>query len=258
MALYRLLLLLAIASSMLNADLTLKVRTTGSAGRTSEATEYYKGNLMRRDFGSGYQVVDFSTGRSFSVAPEKKEYYPFDGSKLATKQVVDTSHKIFIESICSATGEQRRWFGYTAHHYLITKKSHTEINGQPSESRETHSDAWILDSPVPPHVEGIASPNANFVLGGGPAAGIIKVPDLKVTHSGPSPHGLVAFLKTEQYESELIALSLASLEESLFEAPNGFREVKSPVYEAQPLSWGDKLEFAWLSLRAWIDSLFGS
>jgi len=119
-------------------------------------TEYYKGNLMRRDFGPGYQVVDFSTGRSFSVDLEKKEYYPFDGARMAMKRVIDPSHKIFIETTCSATGEQRQWFGYAAYRYLTTKKSHDEFNGQ-SSNRETHLDTWVLDLPVPPYVQGTAS-----------------------------------------------------------------------------------------------------
>ena len=256
----RVVIVLAVSSSMLRADLTLKVRTTAAAGQTSETTEYYKGNLMRIDFGTGYQVVDNSTGRSFSVEPEKKEYYPFDRSKITTKEVVDTSHKIFIESTCSATGEQRQWFGYAAHRYLTTKKSHNESNGQSSGYRETHLDSWILELPVPPHVQGIGSPNANGVLAVGLAGGIMKVPELKVTDSGPSPHGLVVRLQTEQYESELVALSLAPLDQSLFEAPKGFREVRSPTpaYEARPLSWSDQLALDWLHFRAWLDSLFGS
>jgi|GEM_PF-4174849 len=134
---------------MLHADLTLKIRTISGAGQATETIEYYKDNLMRRDFGPGYQVVDFSTGRSFSVNPEKKEYYPFDGAKMQIKQVIDPSHKFLIEVTCSATGEQRQWFGHTAYRYLTTKKSHAEINGHPSGDRETHLDAWMLDLPLP-------------------------------------------------------------------------------------------------------------
>jgi hypothetical protein len=41
-------MLLAISSSMLRADLTLKIRTIAGAGRATETTEYYKGKHMRR------------------------------------------------------------------------------------------------------------------------------------------------------------------------------------------------------------------
>jgi hypothetical protein len=45
---------------------------------------------------------------------------------MAMKRVIDPSHKIFIEATCSATGEQRQWFGYAAHRYLTIKKSHED------------------------------------------------------------------------------------------------------------------------------------
>lgn len=68
----RLLILLAITSSILPADLTIKVRTIAGNGQASETTEYYKDSLMRRDFGFTYQVIDFSTRRSVTVDPAKK------------------------------------------------------------------------------------------------------------------------------------------------------------------------------------------
>ena len=254
-ACYRAVILLAVSSCMLRADLKLKIRTIAAEGRTTETTEYYKGNFMRRDFGPGYQVVDFSTGRSFSVDPEKKEYYPFDGAKMVPKRVIDPRHKIFIETSCSATGEQRQWFGYPAYHYLTTKRSHDELNGQSSVNRETHLDSWVLDFPVPPHVRGIDGQNMySFVSAA--TGDVIKVPDVKATHSGPRPHGLVVRLKAEQYESEVVALSQASLDESLFEAPKSFREVTSPTFAARPLSWSDQLALEWLRFRAWFESLF--
>jgi hypothetical protein len=247
----------------LRADLTLKIRTIAGGGQTTEATEYYKGNLMRRDFGTGYQVVDFSSGRSFSVDLEKKEYYPFDGSKMAVKQVIDPSHKIFMEATCSATGEQRQWFGYAAYRYLITKKSHDEFNGRSTGNRETQLDTWVLDFPVPPHVQGIASGNANFFFGIEPSYGVVddgvmKVPAVKATHSGPLPRGLVVLLKSERYESEVVALSQAPLDESLFEVAKSFREVTAPTFEARPRSWSDELTIEWLRFRAWFASLFGN
>ncbi len=170
---------------------------------------------------------------------------------MARKRVVDPSHKIFTEASCSATGEQRQYFGYAAHRYLTTKKSHDEINGQSSGVRETHLDTWVLDLPVSPHLEGIASPNANYVIGLGVSGGIMKIPDVKATHSGPLPHGLVVSLKSEDYESEVVALSLTPLDESVFEAPKNFREVNPAG------SWSHEFALGWLRFRAWLDSLFG-
>ena len=242
---------------MLRADLTIQVRTmSGDAGRASETIEYYKGNLMRRDFGKGYQVIDFSTGRSFSVDSSKKEYYPFDGSKLAVKQVVDPSHKIFIEVTSSATGEQRQWLGYVARRCLTTKTSHEEFNGQPSAAHETHIDTWVIDFPVPPHVQGIGSPNANYFLAAGPTGGAMKIPDVKVTQRGPVPHGLVVWLKSDQYESEVLGLSLAPLDESLFEAPKGFSKATAPAFEVRPRSWSEQIALEWLRFRVWLENVF--
>lgn len=251
----RLLILSAITSSILPADLTIKVRTIAGNGQARETTEYYKENLMRRDFGPTYQLIDFSTGRSVTVDPAKKEYYPFDGSKASTARVVDPSQKFFIETTCFSTGEERAWFGYAAHRYVTTKKSHDEVNGKSSEVRETKLDSWILDFPVPPQVEGIASPNANFVIGVGLAGGIIKVPDVRATHVGAKPKGLVVWLKTDQYESEVVALSAAPLDQSLFDVPKGFGEIRSRAIEAPPQSWIEQIVGVWLRF---LNSLFRS
>ncbi len=243
---------------MLRADLTLKVRTMGATGPSSETTEYYKGNLVRSDFGTSYQVIDFSTGRGFTVDPAKREYYPFDRSKQAMMQVVDPSHKIFIEATCSATGEQREWFGYAARRYVTTKRSHNEFNGKSSEVSETQADTWVLDFPAPPHVQGIASPNGIVFLSQVLAGGIMKVPDIKATHIGPRPHGLIVWLKTDQYESEIVALSVAQLDQSLFDVPKGFGEVIPRAFAAPPDSWSDQIELEWRRLLVWLNGLFGS
>lgn len=258
MARYQRLLLLAISPFILRADLMLKVRTIAGSGQVSETTEYYKGNLMRRDFGSGYQVVDFSNGHSFSVDPLKREYYPFDGSKLKSKRVVDSSHKIFIDATFSATGEEREFFGYAAHRYLTIKKSHEEFKGKSSGVRETHLDTWVLDFPVPPHVQGIASPSANFVLGFGLAGGVMKIPEVVASHSGPQPRGLVMWLKSDSYESEVVALSVAPLDESLFNVPKGFGEVTSQAFESAPQAWSEQVAFEWRRIRAWLSGQSGN
>lgn len=129
---------------------------------------------------------------------------------------------------------------------MTTKKSHDEINGKSSEVRETKLDSWVLDFPVPPHVEGIASPNANFVIGFGPVGGVMKVPDVKATHVGAKPKGLVVWLKTDQYESEVVALSVAPLDQSLFDVPKGFGEIRSSAIEAPPQSWIEQIAGEWL------------
>ena len=85
----------------------------------------------------------------------------------------------------------------------------------------------------------------------------MKVPEIKATHSGPVPHGLIVRSKSEHVESEVVALSSAPLDDSLFEVPKSFREVKSPaVFQARPLSWSDQLALAWQRFRAWFDTLF--
>ncbi len=65
-------------------------------------------------------------------------------------------------------------------------------------------------------------------------------------------------LKSEQYESEVVALSLAPLDQSLFEVSKSSRAVASPAFEARPRSWSDQLALGWLRFRAWLDSLLRS
>lgn len=207
--------------------MTIKIRTITDSGQANETTEYYKGDRMRRDFAGGYQVIDFSSGQSFSVDIAKREIYPFDGSKHAIKKVVNPAHRILVESPCSATGEERQWFGYVARRYLTIKKSREEWDGKVSRVRETRTDSWVIDLEVPPHIQGISAPSSNSFLSAGPRGEPMKVPDFKVTHSGPVPRGLVVWQRTNGYESEVVEFSLAPLEDTLFEAPEGFGEAKA-------------------------------
>jgi hypothetical protein len=60
------------------------------------------------------------------------------------------------------------------------------------------------------------------------------------------------WLKSDQYESELVALSLAPLQESLFEAPKGFSVVTAPAFEVRSRSWSEQIALEWLRFRAWV------
>jgi len=103
---FRVALFLAISSSILRADLTLKIRSTSGTHPPTEGTVSYQGDRMRRDFGPTYRVVDFSTGLSFTVDPAKREYFPFDGKATTRmKRVVDPASKLFNEMAYSDTGE---------------------------------------------------------------------------------------------------------------------------------------------------------
>ena len=88
--------------------------------------------------------------------------------------------------------------------------------------------------------------------------GTMIVPEVISTRTGPLPHGLIVRLKTDHSESEIVSLSTAPLDESLFTPPPGFREVLLPTPSPPPLSFTDQLTFEWLTFRNWLNTLFGS
>ncbi len=257
----RVVMLLALSSSILHADLTLKVRTTSATHPTVERAVYYQGDHIRSEFGNTYQVHDFATpAHSFRVDSAKREYYPADESYARRKRVVDPARKLFNEMAYSDTGEQRQWFGYTAHRYLLSWKSRNEYNGKLLETHEGHTDFWVVDFPLPHHEQAITGGGmASFSMSG--PDGTIIVPDVISTRSGPMPHGLIVQLKTKNYEAEIVSLSTAPLDASLFNPPPGFRKVPPPTYATytiRPLTWTDQLTIEWLNFRAWLNSIFGS
>ena len=256
-------LALALGASLgvpLRADLRIKVKETfntdtatmGHYYKESTMVHYYKENRWRSDSeeSGDYRVIDSANKRIIIVDLTKREYSI--NSLTNTNQIKDPSQTIVIEIEGRDTGEHRQMFGHPIHHIVTTERRHTEyLDKAPSETRETITDGWYLDVPLP-------SPNHS--LTGGVSVLVAQrgghtVPNIKVTRNGPAPRGLAVWEKTGDHLSEVTEFSELPLDESLFEPPKDFRRVVRR-FPGEQLSWSDELLFDWQHFQSWLATLF--
>jgi hypothetical protein len=239
-------------SGPLQADLTIKTRETfGSDSRTR--TEYYKGSLRRMDFEQNdtYSIGDTSTKRYKIVDPTKHEYYDSSPYRLAAMSS-DQSQTLVIEIETRDTGEQRQMFGHTARYFITTEHRHTEYAGKPpSKRQEIVTDGWYVD--LPPAVPNHSRVGAVAVLVDMPEGA--PMPRLNVTRSGPTIPGVPVWERTGEHLMEVVELSDAPLDQSLFEVPSNYRRVIRPQPGDQ-LSWSDRLLLCWQEFQEWLINSF--
>ena len=158
---------------------------------------------------------------------------------------------LLIETTVRDTGETKRAFGHTAHHYIKTTRQtpSPELGSEPSETVE---DVWYLDVPDPSTCD-VVSPRPRGLVGAGVGSGgahmLAKIhPEFK--YSGPEPQGLVLasqrttrtvhYLQTGERKDdqfitsrEIVELSEEPVDPKLFEVPAGFKKVNQtshPLY----------------------------
>jgi hypothetical protein len=239
----------------LRADLRIKVTETVAA-HTATMTHYYKENCWRSDSEQMgyYRVIDSANKRIITVDLTKREYSIV--SFTNTNQIKDPSQTIVIEIETRDTGEHRQMFGHLAHHFVTTERRHMEYPGKPPlETRETTTDGWYVDVPLPSPNHGRTGRVSVLTAYIVDQRGGNTVPKLRVTRNGSAPRGLPVWEKTGDRLSEVTEFSEAPLDESIFEPPKGFRRVvrRSP---GEQLSWSDELLFNWQHFQSWLVGLF--
>jgi hypothetical protein len=167
-----------------------------------------------------------------------------------------------IEIESRDTGERRQMFGHPVRHIITTERRKTEYTDKPSpEIQEIMTDGWYMELPVPCHLVShsrVATVNVLTVYSvnqRGRRPALPKAPKIKITRNGKAPDGLAVWEKTGNSLLEVTKFSEAALEESLFEAPAGFRRVVNPL-PGERLSWNDQLLLHWQELLDWFDNLF--
>jgi hypothetical protein len=247
----------------LRADLQFTVKDTFAGGTAtgveytrveSTRVEYYKENRWRSDSEYGYRIVDLLNKRAITVDPVKREYSV--NSFTHTEQITDPSQTIVIDVETRDTGERRQMFGHPARHFITIERRRAEYPDKPpSATLEIRTDGWYLDTPLPfpihSHIGAVAVLRVLTI----DQHNRQTVPKIEITRNGPAPHGLPVWEETRVNLSEVTEFSEASLDESLFEPPKGFRRVVHPFPEER-LSWSDQWLFHWQQFRDWVVSLF--
>ena len=228
-----------------SADTKIKSRQT-SGGQTYENTSYIKGKRQRSETNNGQMIViqQCDLRRNIQIMPAAKAYMiqPYDepsstsstSAPAANRPSAPTTKGGVITSTITTkdTGERKQMFGYTARHIITTMEMKSSPDACSNVNTRMEIDGWYIDATfaldcdsarayVPPH-----RPTAS---GGcrdryeSKQIGIAKkgFPVWeKTTMFGPN--GTESFSTT----NEVLEFSQATLDPSLFDVPEGYREVE--------------------------------
>jgi len=224
------------------ADVKIKTKQTIS-GQTTENTTYIKGKRQRTEMMNGIMVsiTACDLGRDLQLNPATKTYivsYYDDGTSATPGAVkpgdaapVTKGGTLYVTTTIKDTGERKQMFGFTARHIIQT----IEMESSPDSCNPTKSkmemDMWVIDAEfnLPCTQTRQYRPSTNSRSGG--CSDKIVPKTIGSAKSGyPLWQKMTSFDATgkESYSmvQEVVELSKATLEQSLFEAPADYREVK--------------------------------
>lgn len=232
-----------ISSTAAYADIKIKTRQT-AGGQTSENTTYIKGKRQRSEMMDGkmISITQCDLRRDVQIMPEGKVYMvnPFDdGSAQTTQTVSQTQTTTRLESggtvtvtyTTKDTGERKQMFGYTAKHLIITMESIASPDACQKGNSKMQMDGWYIDAAWTLDCDrGNSGGYMPRSQGGCRDKYVMK-------QVGTVKRGYPVWEKMTMFDesgkemmtmlNEVVELSQATLDASLFDVPPGFREVKN-------------------------------
>ena len=228
------------------ADLKLKTKQTVS-GQTTENTTYIKDKRSRNEMADGVMVTitQCDLARDLQLNPATKTYMVNmvnlydDGS--ATPDTAKASENIapavkggtmYVTTTIKDTGERKQMFGFRARHIVQMIETETSPDAcNPSKSK-MEMDMWVIDAEF-----NLACTQtrqyrpANSGRNGGCQDKIVP------KTVGTAKNGYPLWQKMTSFDAngkesfstvqEVVEMSKATLDQSLFEAPSDYREVKN-------------------------------
>jgi len=243
---FAILLTTLVFSSAVFADVKIKARQTMS-GQTYENTTYIKGKRSRTEQNMGgmqsVNITQCDLKRSVQLNPQTQMYILSYWEQETTTPSTTTTNGntttmvkkggvVTTTITIKDTGETKKMFGYTARHLIITTETETSADActfQPKSKMVT--DGWYIDAAFALDCNyGYRNYNANARSGG-------CQDKYEVKQIGGGKRGYPVIEKMTMYDAngketftmtnEVIELANATLDASLFEIPNGWREAKN-------------------------------
>jgi hypothetical protein len=232
-----------ISSSAVYADVKIKTRQT-VGGQTSENTTYIKGKRQRSEMMNGkmINITQCDLRRDVQIMPDGKVYMvnPYDNggadanqtiSQTQTTTKTETGGTVTTTYTVKDTGERKQMFGYTAKHLIITMETVASPDACMKNDSKMQMDGWYIDAAWYLECDrGYAGGYTPRSAGGGCRDKYV------MKQNGTVKRGYPVWEKMTMYNesgkemmtslSEVVELSQATLDASLFDIPQGFREVK--------------------------------
>jgi hypothetical protein len=242
-----LLLCAATAAAEARADVKIKSRQT-MQGRSYDNAVYIKGKRQRTESMGGQSVTiqQCDLRRDIQIMAQLRAYTvrPYDDAAApppsssapasATRRTTERTQGGLVTSTVTTkeTGERKQMFGYTARHLVVT----IETNSSPDSCNPVDSkmeiDGWYIDAAFQLDCD---MERAARYYNPQPSAGGCR-DRYEMKQVGAGKRGFPVWEKTTMFDkdgresfsmvNEVVELSQATLDASLFEAPADYREVK--------------------------------
>src|SRR6185503_9889596 len=226
------------------ADTKVKSRQT-SGGQTYENTSYIKGKRQRSEVSGGQMVTieQCDLRRNLQLMPAAKAYTinPYDDGTPSTANM--TTHTLTPEPITvkkggvvtstittKDTGERKQMFGYTARHIITTMSIESSPDACSQNNTKMEIDGWYIDATFaldcdsnrqytyrPPVKAGGCRDRYETKTIGAAKKGFPVYEKMTMLGDGGQSFSTI---------SEVVEISQATLDQSLFEIPPDYRQVE--------------------------------
>lgn len=232
-----------LATQTIFADVKIKARQTVS-GQTTENTTYIKGKRIRSEQNvSGMQTINLTQcdlKRGVRIMPQS-EAYMIDSWQTAQSvapttttqktQSVNKGGVITMTVTTKDTGERKQMFGYTAKHLITTMETSSSPDACGVNKSKMEIDGWYIDAAFALNCE------VDQYVGYRQDSTKSGCQDRYETKQiGKAKSGYPVLEKMTMYDdsgresftmlNEVLELTSATLDATLFDIPNGYREVK--------------------------------
>jgi hypothetical protein len=241
---YLAILLTALTQTAL-ADVKVKIRQTVS-GQSYENTTYIKGKRQRTEQNMGgmqqVSITQCDLRRDIRLMPSAKTYMidPFgdattqeNPSVTQTKTTTKTVSGGTVTSTVTIkdTGERKQMFGYTARHLIITTETEPSADACLTTKSKMETDGWYIDAEFAFDCDR-TNEYRNYMNSQKP--GCVDKYNMKTIGTAkrgyPVWEKMTMFDETGKesmsYVSEVLEISKATLDASLFDVPADYRQVK--------------------------------
>ena len=232
-----------ILSATASADVKIKAKQTMS-GQSYEHTTYIKGKRQRSESMNGMMInlTQCDLRRGVQLNSQTKTYMinPFnDGAgasvnstaSLEKSGVVVAGGKVTTTLTIKDTGERKQMFGFTARHLIITMETASSPDACNKTNTKMQTDGWYIDAEFVLDcdygVQGYRNPSKA-------SGGCQDKYEMKTV--GTAKRGYPVYEKMTMFDesgkesysmvTEVVELSRATLEASLFDVPADYREVQ--------------------------------
>ena len=225
------------------ADTKIKSRQT-SGGQTYENSSYIKGKRQRSESNNGQMIViqQCDLRRNIQIMPAAKMYMiqPYDepsttpsttpNSTTSQPATVKKGGVVTSTVTTKDTGERKQMFGYTARHILTTMEMKSSPDACSTNNTKMEIDGWYIDAAFALDCDSTRAYTAHIPKASGGCRDRYETKTIGTAKKGfPvwekttmfGPNGTESFSTT----NEVIEFSQATLDASLFDVPEGYRQV---------------------------------